>query len=781
MTQATPRPSEAVGDNDKISGSIHRAVVWLAALLFVSMIIVGVADARHVAFQLHFNTFALFSAASLASTLVAFALILRIRRQSEALVWFAAFLMSIAAWAAGEMMSRLSATPEAAVFWIPAGTPGSVFMPITLYLFTLAYTRPKFALQSFVLPIMLAVAVLFVYVDNKSGLIAHYHPEHMQLTPWGYMADSGSAYGFVALWAMLLPAACIVLLYRFRKQSIDRTLRKQAQLFMWAIAIPLVGGSLTDGILPTLGLRSVLPLSVMLLTVTGVIISYGILKYRFFTVTPSVIANEILGTMHEAVVGIQPDFRINFVNNGAEQLFGLSAKELAGKRLSRFWEGHASRATIEAELRDALGKGRLGMIESARFRASTGVSFTAKISITRLSDGDQPYGYLIVMTDITALAKSAAIIERKVEERTRELREEQAKLSASIDSLSLGFMLVDDQGAIAIQNQALQTIFGFKASAGTVQHVDQRLSGVNLAEECARVRNTGVASEMQEVNLGARILHLFIAPVRIKHLRKEGAIGTVVLVQDITEEKVFARSRDEFFSIASHELRTPLTAIQGNTSMIQQYYPQVLKDPGVKEMITDIHTSSVRLIEIVNDFLDASRLEQGKMKFTPAPLQLEPVIEKVVHEMAEVSRSKHVVISFTQGADGPLPLVYADADRVTQVVYNLIGNAMKFTEHGEVTIDCRRQGGFVKIQVSDTGIGISPEGQQILFHKFQQSAASILTRDNTRGTGLGLYISKLLIQHMGGKIKLEHSEMGKGSTFSFTLPVATPAQREEIA
>src|SRR5213075_2929978 len=103
---------------------------------------------------------------------------------------------------------------------------------------------------------------------------------------------------------------------------------------------------------------------------------------------------------------------------------------------------------------------------------------------------------------------------------------------------------------------------------------------------------------------------------------KEGkteAIGTAILVEDVTEERVMARSKDEFFSIASHELRTPLTAIRGNTSLIQQYYKAQLKDGQLNEMVGDIHESSLRLIEIVNDFLDASRLEQGKMQFHPEP------------------------------------------------------------------------------------------------------------------------------------------------------------------
>jgi signal transduction histidine kinase len=117
--------------------------------------------------------------------------------------------------------------------------------------------------------------------------------------------------------------------------------------------------------------------------------------------------------------------------------------------------------------------------------------------------------------------------------------------------------------------------------------------------------------------------------------------------------------------------------------------------------------------------------------------------------------------------------VLGDQDRVKQVVYNLVGNALKFVETGGVTVSAQRQGQFVKVTVTDTGVGMTLAAQQLLFHKFQQATNGLLTRDAARGTGLGLYISKLLVEQMHGRIRLESSEPGVGSVFSFTLPVAS--------
>jgi signal transduction histidine kinase len=127
---------------------------------------------------------------------------------------------------------------------------------------------------------------------------------------------------------------------------------------------------------------------------------------------------------------------------------------------------------------------------------------------------------------------------------------------------------------------------------------------------------------------------------------------------------------------------------------------------------------------------------------------------------------------------GSLPEVNADKNKVKQIIYNLVGNAVKFTDKGGITVSAKVVGKFLELSVSDSGKGMSPKNQQILFHKFQQASSSILTRDTTRGTGMGLYISKLLTEKMGGKIELAHSEEGKGSTFVFTLPLARQPKPE---
>jgi signal transduction histidine kinase len=375
---------------------------------------------------------------------------------------------------------------------------------------------------------------------------------------------------------------------------------------------------------------------------------------------------------------------------------------------------------------------------------------------------------------VSSMATNAKLI-TSLRERTDELHAEQARLHASIESLSLGFMLANTQGQIVTKNQAFDTMLSLQSgSVKTAADVANFFPAIDLVAGIAKVQQERTKYIIKSADAGSRILRILLTPV--SESGTDDILGVVVLFEDITEEKLLDRSKDEFLSIASHELRTPLTAIKGNTSMILNYYAEVLKDPGLKELIDDIHEASGRLIEIVNDFLDASRIEQGKMTYRKEAFALDEVIERIFYEMGEVVKQKGLYLKLNAEAMTlqRLPLAYGDKDRTKQIVYNLLGNGVKYTDTGGIFVDISVQGQFLKVVVRDTGRGIPPETQKLLFRKFQQAGSSILTRDTTRGTGLGLYISKLMAEGMGGRLNLEYSEQGKGSAFSVSLPIAVP-------
>ncbi len=373
---------------------------------------------------------------------------------------------------------------------------------------------------------------------------------------------------------------------------------------------------------------------------------------------------------------------------------------------------------------------------------------------------------------------------KKVEEivviRTRELSNEKARLLASINSLPFGFIIADTDDKVLVRNEALLNILELAEEPASIADIVDSFKGVTsnldaLAHSCRECLEIKRMVELKEISHGKKYLRVFCTPILTKDdtaQSAEVAIGYVILVEDITEAKVMERSRDEFFAVASHELRTPLTAIRGNADMILDMYADKIVDKDMKEMLTDIGTSSVRLISIVNDFLEASRLEQGRVEIKKEKFDIAEVVAKVDRDLREMISKKGLALVYVPPT-APLPAVNADKDKVEQILVNLIGNAAKFTKEGSITVALTAAENFIQVRVTDTGAGISEHNQALLFRKFQQAGEQMLARDVTQSTGLGLYISRLIISSMGGTIGLEKSELGKGSTFVFTVPIAS--------
>lgn len=366
-----------------------------------------------------------------------------------------------------------------------------------------------------------------------------------------------------------------------------------------------------------------------------------------------------------------------------------------------------------------------------------------------------------------------AIIEETVQLRTKELSAEKAKLIASITSLPIGFAIIDQNKSIITYNDSLLKIFSTDSKSISFDYIaDNVKGGIDFASAFDGAINKRLITVKDEISLEVKFIKLFVAPIiSTTTTTGDDVIGCLILIEDITERKMIERTREEFFSIASHELRTPLTAIRGNMSMIKDFILPKVKNKDLADMIDDSYTGAIRLISIVNDFLDSSRLEQGKISLKPVAVNLAEVIAEVVKEVETLAVNKGLTIKINP-VPAALPLALADRDRVKQVIFNLVGNAINYTIKGGVTIGLEQVDGQLKVSVVDTGAGISVKNQSRLFKKFQQAQEDVLARDVTKSTGLGLYISKMLIEAMGGKIGLESSVLGKGAVFSFTIPIA---------
>lgn len=369
-----------------------------------------------------------------------------------------------------------------------------------------------------------------------------------------------------------------------------------------------------------------------------------------------------------------------------------------------------------------------------------------------------------------------------------------ARLRASINSINIGFIMTDVNKQITMVNDAARKILFEdvkRAHELNLAELDQLMPKLQLERTVTGSMETIASHSLGEVQLQEKFLRVFVAPVT-EVAGKAPVLGAIILIEDITLERSLKRARDEFFSIASHELRTPLTVIMGNASMIAENIVPTVKNSELAAMTSDIFDSSKRLIQMVNDFLDTSRLEQNRIKFELTSIDLTKVLPALVKEYQHVAAERQVKLEYelVKGTTNSV-IVRADAPKLQQVLINLLSNAVTFTSQGSITFRLDPHPDYVRIYLSDTGDGIPLERHHLLFKKFQQAEENILSRnasrslspgsarDTTHGTGLGLYISKLLVEGMGGLIRLESSEVGKGTTFSVTLPTESSSRLKQ--
>ncbi len=228
--------------------------------------------------------------------------------------------------------------------------------------------------------------------------------------------------------------------------------------------------------------------------------------------------------------------------------------------------------------------------------------------------------------------------------------------------------------------------------------------------------------------------------------------------------------KDEFVSLASHELRTPMTVIKSYVFMLLNKSTGDLTDKQ-KTYLERTLSSTERLINLVNDMLNVSRIESGKLIIEPVPTDIVKLVSDIVTELQ--TRAGEIGVNLLYIKPQSSLISNIDINRIKEVIINLIGNSFKFTPRGgSITVEVAQNGkDFALIKVKDTGQGISSDNILKLFKKFSMVGNSHLTKEKGQGTGLGLYLSKSLVELHGGKIWVESEGEGKGSTFSFTLPI----------
>jgi PAS domain S-box-containing protein len=342
--------------------------------------------------------------------------------------------------------------------------------------------------------------------------------------------------------------------------------------------------------------------------------------------------------------------------------------------------------------------------------------------------------------------------------------EEKEKTLAIINNFADGLLVLDKENKVSLINPQAEKFFNTKSN---------RVVGM-LFSDLIKIPNFKplidlLGKELKKVFREELIISedLILEVSTVPIMREKEKTGTLIILHDITREKIVERLKTEFVSLSAHQLRTPLSAIKWSLKMLLDGdLGEITKEQ--KDLIQKTYEANEKMIDLINDLLDVTRIEEGRYLYKTELVEIEKVIESVVDSLKEFAKRKEIELKFEKPEE-KLPKIKLDKEKIGLAIQNLIENAITYTlPGGRVTVSLKRVKKEVEISVSDTGIGIPKDQQKRVFSKFFRGSNAM--RMETRGTGLGLYITKNIIEAHGGEIWFE-SEEGKGTTFHFTLPI----------
>lgn len=396
----------------------------------------------------------------------------------------------------------------------------------------------------------------------------------------------------------------------------------------------------------------------------------------------------------------------------------------------------------------------------------------------------QIYGVVVIAIALRLIARDALELREKkegLETEILELENDKREIHTLLESIADGMFVVDAQGNIKFYNHAALSILNIVAPP-------EKILGRDINDFMPTMGSEGTEIITREVfgsykpsrrndfrivkNGDVKKLHTNITPVLDEAQKLQGAI---IFFRDITKEKNLDEQRAEFNAIAAHELRTPLTIIEGYLFYLLDPTSGAKYNEIARDYIDKSFKAAQNLNHLITDILTVVRAEEKELDVNLEKINIKPLINEIVKSYKEEAKKKGLDFSLIIASKKQLPQILTDPVKIREALSNLIENAIKFTERGEIKIELGMLENEVIISVTDTGEGLDEIDQKNVFQKFYR-AENWKTR-KTSGTGLGLYIVKTFIERLGGRVGVQ-SEKDHGSRFYFTLPLSYANQKD---
>jgi PAS domain S-box-containing protein len=475
-----------------------------------------------------------------------------------------------------------------------------------------------------------------------------------------------------------------------------------------------------------------------------------------------------------AIVVTDADARVTAWNPAAESLFGFAESEAIGRPIDDLI---ASRDDLRAEAAHFKAEAaRTGRFQGVTRRLrKDGVLVDVEVVAVAIDTGGTTPGYYAIYRDVS------------------ELHRQKQYYESLLETSPSAIVTITVDGTVTSWNAAAERLFGYASAEATGQNIDSLVAKQeDLVDEAANLSGRAVAGEgvhlitrrtrkdgtLVDVDIVAAPIFVAGETVgyyaiysdisELQRRTRELQAALEQLAEKGRELEIASKHKSDFLANMSHELRTPLNAIVGFSQVLREKLFGELSDKQ-EEYLDDILSSANHLLSLINDILDLSKVEAGQVELEVASFSLREAVQRGIVMVRE--RASRNGVGLELKLDSAVDLVDGDERRIRQVVFNLLSNAVKFTpEGGRIELTVARRDGQVEISVTDTGPGIAAEDQQRIFEEFQQAGAG--GDEHFEGTGLGLALSKRLVELHGGRIWVE-SALGRGSTFTFTLPLGS--------